>query len=222
MSETLSVLAARSTSTISDALDIAGLAGAVFGLRRMSGSAVVVGPAFTVMFEPVAEGRPAAAADYIEDVPAGSVVVLANEGRAVTVWGDILTSVALANGIAGTVIDGYCRDVDGIRELGYSVWARDAFMRTGKNRVRMRAVQVPVVIGDEGVEVRPGDIVCADGNGVLRVPSAAADDIAAEVVRIGEMEERVLRDVRAGLSLRDARLAHGYNRAALRIAADAR
>ena len=47
--------------------------------------------------------------DYIDDVPAGDVVVIDNQGRLdATVWGDILTTVAHRNGVAGTVIDGVC------------------------------------------------------------------------------------------------------------------
>jgi regulator of RNase E activity RraA len=56
--------------------------------------------------------------------------------------------------------------------VGYSVWALGPFMRSGKNRVRMAAAQVPVVLGtgEDAVTVRPGDLVCADGSGVVTVP----------------------------------------------------
>ncbi|MEV7214541.1 RraA family protein [Kitasatospora cineracea] len=218
----LAVLTGTGTSAVSDALDLMGENGPVFGLHRQSGSGVVVGPAFTVAFEPVPEGVRAPAADFLDDVPPGSVVVIANQGRPCTVWGDILAETALARGVAGTVIDGLCRDVDGIRELGYSVWAHGAFMRSGKNRVRMAAVQQPVLLGHGGEArtVRPGDVVCADGSGVTVVPAALLGEVAERVGRIAAMEQAVLADVRAGMPLREARAKHGYNEVARRPEGD--
>ncbi|NUT53321.1 MAG: RraA family protein [Saccharothrix sp.] len=214
-------LAAFGTSAVSDALDVVGVSGTVWGATRQSGAGVVVGPAFTVTFEAVAEGERAAAADYIDDVPPGAVVVLANDGPHCTVWGDILAEVAVAKGIAGTVIDGYCRDIDGIRALGYPVWARGPFMRSGKNRVRMVATQQPVAIGADGdrITVRPGDLVTADGSGVVVVPADLVADVVDIVTRVAEMEAKVLADVRAGVPLRVARADHGYNDVARRAAA---
>lgn len=213
----LSVLARRGTSAVSDALDLLGEDGQVFGPGRLSGTGVVVGPAFTVRFEEVPDGESAPAADFLDDVPPGSVVVIANQGRACTVWGDILAEVALARGVAGTVIDGLCRDIDGIRALDYSMWANGAFMRSGKNRVRMAATQVPVELGPEARTVHPGAIVCADGSGVVVVPAQLVTRVAELVERIGAMEELVLADVRAGIPLRQARAAHGYNSVARRL-----
>ncbi|MFG2525288.1 RraA family protein [Streptomyces sp. NPDC048527] len=208
-------LAEHGTAVVSDALDLAGLPGQVWGQRRLSGTGPVVGPAYTVAFEPAGD-RPAPAADYVDEVPPGAVVVLAAGAPSCTVWGDILTEVAVARGVAGTVIDGMCRDLDGIRDLDYPLWAHSAFMRSGKNRVRMTAVQQPVVLGrgEEALTVRPGDTICADGSGVTVVPAGRLDEIVASVRDIGAMEALVLDDVRAGMPLREARAKHGYNRAA--------
>ena len=66
--------------------------------------------------------------------------MLDNGGREnATVWGDILTWVAHARGIAGTVIDGACRDTHLSRELGYPIFSRSYSMRTGKDRVQVEA-----------------------------------------------------------------------------------
>ncbi|MDI5973463.1 RraA family protein [Streptomyces sp. SL13] len=220
LSPAFASLAARGTAVVSDAMDLLGADGQILGPRRLSGQGPVVGPAFTVQFEPVEPGAKGPAADFLDDVPAGSVVVLAAGAADCTVWGDILAEVAIARGVAGTVIDGMCRDLDGIRELGYSVWAHDAFMRSGKNRVRMTACRQPVVIGRgaEARTVRPGDVVCADGSGVTVVPADRLAQVVETVERIGAMEDLVLKDVRAGVSLREARARHGYNRMALRVA----
>ncbi|SDC96877.1 RraA family protein [Actinokineospora iranica] len=210
----VAVLRGHGTATVSDALDLIGVNGGLPGLRRLSGAAAVAGPAFTVRFETVEPGTPAPAADYIDDVPAGAVLVLANAGRThCTVWGDILSEVALRRGVAGTVIDGLCRDLGDIQALDYPLWSLGSYMKSGKNRVRMIAAQRPVTVC--GTVVAPGDVVCADAAGAVVVPAAAAERVAAEADRIAVMEAAVRADAAKGMPLREARRRHGYNRAAL-------
>jgi regulator of RNase E activity RraA len=212
----LEVFSRSGTGPVSDAMDLLGLNGGLPGLRRVSGTGPVAGPAFTLRFEPVESGQAAPAAEFIDDVPAGSVVVIANSGRSYcTVWGDILAGVAMTRGLAGTVIDGCCRDVDDIRELNYPLWSLDSFMKSGKNRVRLASVQEPVQVC--GTFVRPGDLMCGDGSGVLVVPADRCLEVAAEVTRVLDMERLVRADLGRGVSLREARSQRGYNTAALRL-----
>src|SRR5207237_8268488 len=71
----------------------------------------MTGRAWTLKYGP-AGNPPGTVGDYIDDLPAGTVIVLDNNGREdCTVWGDILTEIASRKGIAGTRIDGINRDV---------------------------------------------------------------------------------------------------------------
>ena len=90
-----------------------------------------------------------------------------------------------------------------------------------KNRVRMAATQIPITIGADGdqVTVHPGDLIAADGSGVVVVPAAMVGEVVDSVTRIAAMEQRVLREVRAGVPLREARSTHGYNDVARKISA---
>ncbi len=108
-----------STPTISDALDKLGIPGACHGIAPLFNEARACGPAFTVRYVPFgAEGG--TVGDFIDDVPAGAIIVLDNQGRTdCTVWGDIMTTLAGAKKIGGTVIDGVCRDVE--RALGMAI-----------------------------------------------------------------------------------------------------
>lgn len=199
------------TTTLSDALDTLGIDGGCRDLRAIAPGWRCAGPAYTIRFVPVAPGERGPAADYIDDVPAGAVIVLDNAGRThCTVWGDILTACAAARGVAGTVIDGCCRDSAGIRAQGYPLFARAAFMKSGKNRVRMEARQVPVSIG--GTAIHPGDVIVCDDDGVLAVPAARAAEVAAIAREVAAMEARVVAAIGAGATLREARRANGYDR----------
>jgi len=138
------------------------------------------------------------------------VVVLDNGGREnATVWGDILTMVSHSKGIAGTVIDGACRDVALSLELGYPIFSRSYSMRTGKDRVQVEAVNSTVNIGD--ARVNAGDILRGDADGVVVLPRAHEIAILDAAEEIDAVEQRIREAVRGGLSLREARVHHGYH-----------
>ena len=137
-------LAAHSTATISDALDRLGRPGSMLGIAPLFDGARLCGRAFTVRYV-TATSPPGTVGDYLDDVGPGEVVVLDNGGRVdCTVWGDILTAMADNRGVAGTVIDGVCRDVQRALGLGYPIYSRGRFMRTGKDRVEVSDVGTPV------------------------------------------------------------------------------
>ena len=139
------------TTSISDALDRLGIAGQCLNIKPLDHRFQLTGRAFTILYGPAGQ-PPGTVGDYIDDVLPGSVVVLDNGGREnATVWGDILTWVAHQRGVAGTVIDGACRDTHLARELGYPIFSRSYSMRTGKDRVQVEAVNAVVNIGDARV-----------------------------------------------------------------------
>jgi regulator of RNase E activity RraA len=197
-------------ATLSDAMDRLRIAGQCSSISPRGEGFQLSGRAFTVRYAP-AETPPGTVGDYIDDVPAGSIVVLDNGGRLdVTVWGDILTEIAQRKGISGTVIDGICRDVALCRRIGYPIFSRDNWMRTGKDRVQVDAIEVPVSVGN--VRVLPGDLLRGDADGVVVLPAIHENAIldAAEGI---ERSEDAIRDlVRQGMRLDEARRLHGYHR----------
>ena len=175
----------------------------------------MVGPAFTASYLPKGE-TDGTVGDFIDDVDPGQVVVIDNRGRLdCTVWGNILCEVGKRRGIGGVVIDGICRDVDLAREIGFPVYARSAAMRTGKDRVALEAVGVPVAIGTTRVD--PGDIVVADAGGVVFIPAPRLEEVAAIAGEIAAREDEVLEEVGKGASLRTAREGIGYHSLQSRI-----
>ena len=132
----------------------------------------------------------------------GDVVVIANQGRVnVSCWGDILTVAAQVNGIEGTVIDGACRDADAVAEAGYPLWARAAVPVTARGRIAERGSNVPVLF--DGVLVHSGDLVLADGSGVVFLPADRAAEIIAAAERLTARQEAMAAAIRAGESVID-------------------
>ena len=197
------------TTSISDALDRLGIAGQCLNIKPLDHRFRLTGRAFTILYGPA--GRPAGTVgDYIDDVAPGSVVVLDNGGREnATVWGDILTWVAHRRGIAGTVIDGACRDTYLCRDLNYPVYSRSYSMRTGKDRVQVEAANIVVNIGE--ARVAPGDLLRGDADGVLVIPREHEDAVLAAAEDIDSVEQRIRALIDQGKTLAEARRQLGYH-----------
>lgn len=197
------------TATLSDALDRLGIFGQCYRIKPRGSQFRMAGRAWTLLYGPAA--NPAGTVgDYIDDVPPGSVIVLDNGGREnATVWGDILTEIAHRRGIAGTVIDGICRDVALCLELGYPIYSKDHWMRTGKDRVQVEATGVPVTIGE--ARVAPGDILRGDADGVVVIPRAHEARVLDTAEAIEAAENAIREAVRGGMRLDEARRQHKYH-----------
>ncbi len=197
------------TATLSDALDKLGIAGQCYRIKPRDVEFRMAGRAWTLLYGP-AGNPPGTVGDYIDDVPPGSVIVLDNGGRDnATVWGDILTEIAYRRGIAGTLIDGVCRDTRLCRSLGYPIFSKDHWMRTGKDRVQVEATGVPVNIGD--ARVAPGDIVKGDCDGVIVIPKEHEDRVLDTAEAIEAAEDQIRSAVRSGMRLDEARKQFKYH-----------
>lgn len=166
------------------------------GIRAMVLDVRMAGPAFTV----VAEDDHLPVFSALAEAAPGDVLVVATSGSAVASAGELFATEARRRGLAGLVIDGYCRDVRGLRALGLPVFARGSTPRAGTTRSRA-ASGATVRIGD--VEVRPGDIVVGDDDGVL-VGDAERVQAALEAAEaIGRAERAMLTAMAEGRSLHD-------------------
>ena len=89
-----------------------------------------------------------------------------------------------------------------IVELGFPVFTRHLSPTTGRSRLKVEAINVPVHIG--GVGVAPGDIVVADGTGIVCLPR----DLVAQIVERAEAfaadDAAAVKDLKAGLSFSEA------------------
>jgi 4-hydroxy-4-methyl-2-oxoglutarate aldolase len=197
------------TTSISDALDRLGIAGQCLNIKPLDPSFRLAGRAYTILYGPAGQ-PPGTVGDYIDDVQPGRVVVLDNGGREnATVWGDILTWVANRRGVAGTVIDGACRDTHLSRELKYPIYSRSYSMRTGKDRVQVEAVNTVVNIGD--ARVHPGDLMRGDADGVVVIPQAHEEAVLAAAEEIDAIEQQIRAAINEGKTLADARKLLGYH-----------
>jgi regulator of RNase E activity RraA len=197
------------TAAVSDALDRMGLPGSLPGIATLASGQRASGPAFTARYEP-RDARGGTVGDFLDDVPAGAVLLIDNGGRTdCTVWGGIMTPLAASRQVAAWVINGACRDTAVAAQLGYPIWSAGRFMRTGKDRVRLAELGATVTI--DGVPVSPGDLVIGDEDGVVAVPADRAEQVLVLARKIEAAEDSIVADIQAGSLLKDARARHGYH-----------
>lgn len=197
------------TPSVSDAMDRLGVPCALFGIKPVFPGVKLCGQAFTVHYTACGQVK-GTVGDFLDDVQPGQVVVIDNGGRTdCTVWGDIMSICASKKGIAGTVIDGVCRDLPVIRELEYPIFTKGYYMSTGKDRVYVDRIGEPVTVS--GIQVLPGDILLADDSGAVAIPLALAETVLKTAREIARAEDRIVQLVRAGCPLKEARAQTGYH-----------
>ena len=105
-------------------------------------------------------------------------------------------------GVAGLVVDGSVRDLEEIIEFDFPVFARHLVPTTGRLRLKVEAINEPIVI--YGVRVEPGDIIVGDGTGVVCLPQNDAEKIVSLAEQIGQDDASALEDMKAGMSFSEA------------------
>jgi regulator of RNase E activity RraA len=99
------------------------------------------------------------------------------DGANIAGMGGLMGTTMSARGYAGAVIDGGVRDIGQLRKIGFPVFATGIVPSTSVGHYRFAGANIPVSC--DGVEVQPGDIVSADGDGVVIVPRARAAEVLA-------------------------------------------
>ncbi|HLH76084.1 MAG TPA: hypothetical protein VKV28_04675 [Candidatus Binataceae bacterium] len=197
-------LSSLDTCAVSDALDRLQLTGVVLGLRPLTVLRRVAGRVLTTELGP-ADGRKSLrhlGTAAVDAARPGDVIVMAHKGRLDAAgWGGLLSLGAVKKGVAGVIVDGAARDIDESRELDLPVFARAAVPLTARGRVLEYGWNEKVQVGN--VEVSPGDLVLADGSGVVFVAAQQAERVLAAAEEIAARERAMAEGVRAGKPMAD-------------------
>ena len=194
-------LAKLDTCAVSDALDSLGLKGATWGVGPLWQCPRIVGRAVTMKIKPVGLQQPAQhlGTAPIESAKPGDVIVIDNGGKLeFSCWGGLLALSAKLKGLSGVVIDGASRDIDEARDLGFPVYARGAVPMTARGRVVQESFNQEIQFA--GVQCHPGDLVIADGSGVVIVPKEREEEVVTAAEAIYQKEQEMAAGIRKGYS----------------------
>ena len=141
--------------------------------------------------------------EMIEGSKAGDVgVIVMEDGLDVAAIGGLMATTAKARGMAGMILDGGVRDLAEIRALDLPVYARSVTPATAVGRYASVSQGEPVTCG--GVTIKPGDIIVAGEDGVVRVPAEKAAEVLAKSQEIDERESKMVPFIKKFKSLTKA------------------
>jgi len=169
----------------------------------------MVGEAFTLRYIPAREDlnpisvfqdRAHPQRKAVEDCPPGAVLVIDSrkDARAASA-GSILVTRLMKRGVAGIVTDGGFRDSPEIAQLAIPAYHCRPSAPTNLTVHQALDINVPIGCGD--APVWPGDVMVGDGEGVVVIPAAIADEIADEATEMTAFEDFVTEKVQEGRSI---------------------
>jgi len=192
------------TAALADILDTRGYRSQTLppSIRPLVRGMKLAGPAFTV------QGRPTETASYdaslrkvlqmLGAVPAGHVAVYSCGHDVSAHLGELSVTSLAARGVAGCVLDGGCRDVSFIVELGFPVFCAPVTPENSTSRWELATTQEPISVGH--VNIEPGDWVVGDEDGVVVVPRSIAESVLNEAEEKAATESEIRAAVRDGMT----------------------
>jgi regulator of RNase E activity RraA len=143
---------------------------------------------------------------FLSQAPVGCVAVCQPNNRSVAHMGELSAETLKRRGVQGYVVDGGCRDVAFIRQIGFPVWCRYATPADIVGYWLPDGLGAPIEIG--GVAVHTGDYILADSDGVVVLPQDKASDIVAETERVMTTESQVRKAILEGMDPQQAYLTY--------------
>ena len=178
--------------------DVAGRRGALCSrIAPLAPTMRLAGPALTIDVRPGDNLMIHAAMALAKP---GDVLVIDGKGdESCALMGEIMVSQCMALGIAGIVVYGAVRDTEAIRALGFPMYAIGA-NPNGPSKLVPGRINWPVSVG--GVTVQPGDLVVADGDGVVVVETAKVPTVLELAKKKLADEAARIDGIRSGKQLR--------------------
>lgn len=192
-----------SSCMLSDILDDMGVSQVIVGLKPNFGGARVFGRAKTLRIRALREGEDYRGiydtlGSYRTIVP-NDVIVVENEISDFAYFGELNANLAIRAGASGAIIGGMTRDSADVAKLGFPVFSQGSRCRDVRRRGTVDSMNKPVSIC--GLTVRPGDLVYADGEGVVVIPRALEAEVLDRAFRAALKEKSVLLETASGIDV---------------------
>jgi len=171
----------------------------------------VAGFAFTVKSAPNSKitGEMEYRTQMLDDMHEDAFVVWdTSRDQKATLWGGVMTATAKQMGLKAACIDGGIRDTHQILEADFPLFYEYRISNGSLGRCLISHYQIPIKIGD--VDIKPGDIVIGDIDGVLVVPRSIAVEVLERAEEIKRNEKEIFGWVHDGQSIQEITKKGGY------------
>lgn len=192
------------TASLSDALDKKGIKGYLsYEVKPVFNTQKIVGPAITIKDRLAKEAvTPFLALEAIDKARPGDIIVRTvedSDAKDIALWGGLMSLAAKKKGIKGVVLNGGVRDVVEAKAMGFPIFAKSITPVTSVGRTKVVEYNSPIVI--DGVEIKPGDIVVGDHDGVVVIPINLLDEVTVLAKEIDSLEKQEAKELKKGKSI---------------------
>jgi regulator of RNase E activity RraA len=178
--------------------DVAGRRGAMDGrIAPLATSMRMAGPAFTVEVRPGDNLMIHAAMAMAK--PGDILVIDGKADRTCALMGAIMMNACKKLGLGGVILDASHRDTEELLELGFPVYSVGANPNGPTKNVPGR---INWTINCGGVAVHPGDLIVADGDGVVVVEREKAESLLGPAAKKVADERQRIADIISGKGIR--------------------
>ena len=209
----LSIKKSLFTAVIGDVLDKMGYRSQFLpqAIKPLVPGAKLVGRAMTVLEADYAEGQGCGPLsdkpfglmfEALDDLKPGEIYIASGASFEYALWGGLMSTRAKYLKAEGAIVNGYIRDCDEIRQLDFPAFSRGSFAQD--QAVRGKVIDYRVPINIEGVTLNSGDLVVADDEGVIIVPSQVEKQAINAALEKAKTESKVSIAIKNGMSTCEA------------------
>jgi len=209
----LSIKKSLFTAVIGDVLDKMGYRNQFLpqAIKPLVPGAKLVGRAMTVLEADYAEGQGCGPLsdkpfglmfEALDDLKPGEIYIASGASFEYALWGGLMSTRAKYLKAEGAIVNGYIRDCDEIRQLDFPAFSRGSFAQD--QAVRGKVIDYRVPINIEGVTLNSGDLVVADDEGVIIVPSQVEKQAINAALEKAKTESKVSIAIKNGMSTCEA------------------
>ncbi len=204
------------TAVVGDILDLLGRTHQFLPprIRPLRDDMVVVGRAMPVLEADDDGGEGPGRANELLNRPFGLMLRALDELRSHEVyvctgaspdyalWGELMSTCAMNRGAAGAVVDGWSRDTRGILALGFPCFSHGRYAQDQRPRGKVMDFRCRIKMG--AVEIRPGDVIFGDLDGVVVVPRELEEEVFSRAWEKAHGEKRVFEAIKGGMGAQEA------------------
>ena len=141
--------------------------------------------------------------DALDDLKPGEVYICAGPSPRYALWGELMSTRAMKLGASGVVLDGYHRDTVGILRLDFPTFSHGPYAQDQSVRGRVIDFRCPITFRN-GVQVKTGDLVFGDVDGVVVVPVEHEGEVIRAALEKVRGENTVRKAIEGGMSAGEA------------------
>lgn len=196
------------TGAVSDILDEMGCRNQCFpeNIRPLDPAMNVAGPVYTVRgrarhFDNGIDPRYKQIEVLNNIFPNSVVVIYPGDENSCAHWGELMSNVARQKGARGAIVAGGLRDSRQILDIGFPVFYIFHKPTTAVYRWELTDYNIPLQIG--GIDIRPGDYVLGDIDGVIVIPQEIIEDVITRTEEVASKETVVRSELQKGGKIED-------------------